>query len=286
MSIPSTNRYKHHRFPAEIISHGVWLYFRFCLSYHDVEELLFARGIIVTYEAIRKWCRKFGQAYANQLRRRRPQPGDKWHLEVCQTQPIKMSWCPLRHCEPTLSDLRGGFKRENTMDVHVFSRDNDPIDQALRDGLPFFTRELVQMIPQSLAKGCRIVDHLLPMDTLMPHVRQLLTLLLDLLPRGRELLTPRLELTQGGHLGLIGIEQALVLPLEPLLALQQLRLLRFQPGELLLLGCSPGLMQVRDHARRLQQLGQWLPDDRIKSLRTHELGRTPRGATDCQRRVP
>jgi putative transposase len=76
-----TNRYKNHRFPAEIISHAVWLYFRFYLSYRDVEELLFARGVIVTYEAIRKWCRKFGQAYANQLRRRRPQPGDKWHLD-------------------------------------------------------------------------------------------------------------------------------------------------------------------------------------------------------------
>jgi putative transposase len=47
--------------PGKIIAHGVWLYFRFCLSYRDVEELLFARGIIVTYEAIRKWCRKFGQ---------------------------------------------------------------------------------------------------------------------------------------------------------------------------------------------------------------------------------
>jgi putative transposase len=76
-----TNPYKHHRFPAEIISHGVWLYFRLCLSYRDVEELLFARGIIVTYEAIRKWCLKFGQPYANLLRRRRPRPGDKWHLD-------------------------------------------------------------------------------------------------------------------------------------------------------------------------------------------------------------
>src|ERR687897_3701611 len=75
------NLYAHHRFPAEIISHGVWLYFRFCLSYRDVEELLFARGVIVTYEAIRQWCRKFGQQYANQLRRRRPRPGDKWHLD-------------------------------------------------------------------------------------------------------------------------------------------------------------------------------------------------------------
>jgi putative transposase len=86
MHTPSPNHYKHHRFPAEIISHGVWLYFRFCLSYRDVEELLFARGIIVTYEAIRQWCRKFGQDFANQLRHRRPRPGDKWHMdEVCLT---------------------------------------------------------------------------------------------------------------------------------------------------------------------------------------------------------
>src|SRR6266704_4283613 len=75
------DRDKHHRFPAEIISHGVWLYYRFCLSYRDVEELLFTRGVLVTYEAIRKWCRKFGQQYANQLRHRRPRPGDKWHLD-------------------------------------------------------------------------------------------------------------------------------------------------------------------------------------------------------------
>jgi putative transposase len=76
-----SNSYKHHRFPAELISHGVWLYYRFCLSYRDVEELLFERGVVVTYEAIRQWCRKFGQPYANQLRHRRPRPGDKWHLD-------------------------------------------------------------------------------------------------------------------------------------------------------------------------------------------------------------
>jgi putative transposase len=76
-----TERYKNHRFPGEIISHGVWLYYRFTLIYRDVQELLFERGIAVTYEAIRQWCRKFGQDYANQLRRRRPRPGDKWHLD-------------------------------------------------------------------------------------------------------------------------------------------------------------------------------------------------------------
>ena len=66
MNTPSINCYKNHRFPVEIIRHAVWLYFRFCLCYRDVEERLFARGIIVTDEAIRTWCRKCGQSYANQ----------------------------------------------------------------------------------------------------------------------------------------------------------------------------------------------------------------------------
>jgi putative transposase len=81
--MPSTDPalYKRHRYPTEIIAHAVWLYFRFTLSYRDVEEILAARGILVSYETIRQWCRKFGQVYANQLRRRRPQPGDKWHLD-------------------------------------------------------------------------------------------------------------------------------------------------------------------------------------------------------------
>jgi putative transposase len=78
---PISNQYKRHRFPAEIISHCVWLYFRFCLSYRDVEELMAERGLSLTYEAVRYWCRKFGQAYANQLRHRRPRPGDTWHLD-------------------------------------------------------------------------------------------------------------------------------------------------------------------------------------------------------------
>ena len=77
-----SERYKNHRFPCEIISHGVWLYYRFTLSYRDVEELLFVRGVTVSHEAIRQWCCKFGQQYVNQLRRRRPRTGDKWHLDV------------------------------------------------------------------------------------------------------------------------------------------------------------------------------------------------------------
>ena len=80
MTTPS-DPYRGHRFPAEIISHTVWLYFRFTLSFRDIDELLAARGIFVTYETIRQWCLKFGQAFANELRRRQPRRGDKWHLD-------------------------------------------------------------------------------------------------------------------------------------------------------------------------------------------------------------
>jgi len=77
----SAPSYKRHRFPPEIIAHAVWLYFRFALRYRDVEELLAERGVLVTDETVRQWCRKFGQQYANALRRRRPRAGDKWHLD-------------------------------------------------------------------------------------------------------------------------------------------------------------------------------------------------------------
>jgi putative transposase len=73
--------YKGFRFPPEIISHAVWLYFRFSLSFRDVEELLAQRGIVVTYETVRQWCLKFGQTYANALRSRRPRCGDKWYMD-------------------------------------------------------------------------------------------------------------------------------------------------------------------------------------------------------------
>jgi len=59
-----TNRYHRYRSPPEIISHAVWLYHRFCLSFRDIEELLSERGIVVTYETVRQWCRKFGPQYA------------------------------------------------------------------------------------------------------------------------------------------------------------------------------------------------------------------------------
>ena len=74
-------RYKRHRFPPQIIAHAVWLYFRFPLSLRLVEEMLLDRGIVVSYETIRRWGRKFGPEYARRLRRKPPRPTDIWHLD-------------------------------------------------------------------------------------------------------------------------------------------------------------------------------------------------------------
>ncbi|MER7690944.1 IS6 family transposase [Streptomyces sp. NPDC097610] len=73
--------YKGHRCPVEVISLCVWLYFRFPLSFREVEELMLERGVVVSHETVRRWCGKFGQAYADSLRRTRPRPSDKWHLD-------------------------------------------------------------------------------------------------------------------------------------------------------------------------------------------------------------
>ncbi|MER5618451.1 IS6 family transposase [Streptomyces sp. NPDC002215] len=82
MSVGSTPpSYKGHRYPVEVISHCVWLYFRFPLSFREVEELMLQRGVIVSYETVRRWSAEFGQAYADGLRRRRSRPGGKWHLD-------------------------------------------------------------------------------------------------------------------------------------------------------------------------------------------------------------
>jgi putative transposase len=78
---PLPDPHHRHRFSAELISHAVWLYHVFSLSLRDVELILAERGVIVSYESIRRWCRKFGQSVANRLRRGRPRPGDKWHLD-------------------------------------------------------------------------------------------------------------------------------------------------------------------------------------------------------------
>src|SRR5918998_1953230 len=82
MSSPAAKSpYAGHRFPAEVIGQAVWLYFRFPLGLRMVEEMLAARGSAVSHERVRQWALKFGQAFANRIRRRLPRAGDKWHLD-------------------------------------------------------------------------------------------------------------------------------------------------------------------------------------------------------------
>ena len=131
---PSSPSYTGYRFPAEIISHAVWLYFRFPLSYRDVEELMAEHGIVLRDETIRQWCQKFGQQYANQLHRRRVQTGDKWHLdEVFLTINGKLHYL-----------WRAVDQRGNVLDILVQSQRNK---QA---ALKFF-RKLLKGCQHSLA---------------------------------------------------------------------------------------------------------------------------------------
>ena len=73
--------YRRHRFPPELIQHAIWLYLRFTLSYRDVEELLAERGLDISYETVRRWVLKFGPVIARRLRRCRPRPSNRWHLD-------------------------------------------------------------------------------------------------------------------------------------------------------------------------------------------------------------
>jgi putative transposase len=85
--------YKRHRFPPQIIAHAVWLYFRFPLSLRLVEEMLLERGMVVSYETVRRWALKFGPDYARRLRRKRPNRRDIWHLdEVAITIAGRKHW--------------------------------------------------------------------------------------------------------------------------------------------------------------------------------------------------
>lgn len=79
MTSPSVS-YKRHRFPPAIIAQAVWLYFRFPLSLRLVEEMLLERGIVVSYETVRRWAIKFGWYYARRLKRKRASRRDIWHL--------------------------------------------------------------------------------------------------------------------------------------------------------------------------------------------------------------
>jgi putative transposase len=113
---PELATYPGYRFPAEVIRHAVWLYHVFSLSLRDVELILAERGISVTHESIRNWCLTFGGTFARKLRRRRPKPGDTWHMDevylrinsvlhylwraVDQQASCSISWCRIGGTRP------------------------------------------------------------------------------------------------------------------------------------------------------------------------------------------
>ncbi len=118
MSTPAAKSpFAGHRFPAEVISQAVWLYFRFPLSLRMVEEMLAARGIVVSHETVRQWALKFGQDFANRIRRRLPRAGDKWHLDevvikiagvkhwLC-ARSIRPGWCSTCWCRADATSAR------------------------------------------------------------------------------------------------------------------------------------------------------------------------------------
>ena len=84
--------FKRHRFSADVIRQAVWFYFRFSVSFRDVEDMMAERGIEVSYETIRCWTIKFGPQFARALRRRRPAPSSRWHLDemVCNVRGKRM----------------------------------------------------------------------------------------------------------------------------------------------------------------------------------------------------
>src|SRR3954465_12965715 len=124
MTPPITPSYAGHRFPPEVISHAVWLYFRFPLGLRMVEELLAARGITVSHETVRQWGLKFGQAFANEIRRRLPRPGDKWHLDEVEIKIAGEKHWLWRGGAPdgTRPAARGGDQDGTVLDVLVQSR--------------------------------------------------------------------------------------------------------------------------------------------------------------------
>jgi hypothetical protein len=154
-----TNRYKNHRFPVEIISHAVWLYLRFCLSYRDVEELLFAGGVIVTYEAIQQWCQKFSQPYANELRRN-SRSGGRSRVR---------SWPPKGRvrCSPSTS-LPGGGISTNKLTMPQPSHGiwgslpssgrAHGLRKAAKEGSPYAAQVGEMALVTEVATGCGPVD--------------------------------------------------------------------------------------------------------------------------------
>jgi len=157
--------FKRHRFPAEVIQHAVWLYFRFTLSFRDVEELLAQRGIDVSYETIRCWTIKFGPQIARNLKRKRPAPSPRWHLDemVCNVGGQRMYLWRAVDDEGEVLDLVMQRRRDNGAALKLLKRllRNQPVEPEaiVTDGLRSYSSALRELQLQHLHHPGRLVEN-------------------------------------------------------------------------------------------------------------------------------
>ena len=136
--------YKRHRFPATVIQHAVWLYFRFTLSFRDVEEMLAQRGVDVSYETIRAWTLKFGPKIAANLRRRKLPPSPRWHLDemVCKIGGERMYLWRAVDDEGEVLDIVVQKRRDTGAALKLLKQllRSQPVDpeSIVTDGLPSY----------------------------------------------------------------------------------------------------------------------------------------------------
>ncbi|MCZ4354626.1 IS6 family transposase [Roseovarius aestuarii] len=155
MNIPITMpRLKGFRYPREIIAYAVWAYHRLALSTADVEDLLAARGVIVSREAIRLWVNRFGQHFANCIRRDRPRPNDKWHLdEVVITIRDKKHWL-----------WRAIDANGDVLDILVQTR------RSAKAAKRFFRRLVTKFGEPRVVITDKLRSYISPIKTLAPNV--------------------------------------------------------------------------------------------------------------------
>lgn len=143
--------FKRHRFPADVIRHAVWLYFRFSLSFRDIEELLAARGVDVSYETVRCWTIKFGPQIARRLKRLRPSPSPRWHLDemVCSIGGKRMFLWRAVDDEGEVLDLVVQRRRDTEAALVLLKRllRNQPVEpeRIVTDGLGSYPAALAQL---------------------------------------------------------------------------------------------------------------------------------------------
>ena len=157
--------FKRHRFPADVIRHAVWLYFRFSLSFRDLQDLLAQRGIEVSYETIRCWTIKFGPLIAIRLRRRRPAPSPRWHLDelVCCIGGKRTYLWRAVDDEGEALDLVVQRRRDTEVALRLLKRllHNQPVEPTsiTTDGLPSYGAALERLDLRHLHRPGRLREN-------------------------------------------------------------------------------------------------------------------------------